>query len=419
MNPYFLMVILYMSVAVLAALDSSLTSFTLVPWFNGLRWLRVHLITLGTLTEVAFGLLPIIVAIQAGRARPAIRWDIWLALNAGLITLLVGIPLVNSALILTGGTLIFIAVLLLMRQLNALRPLPGATRQPQGEQEPTGHGFYLAGLAYLLVGILVGTGLWLNWGSFLRIAVPIEVHIHANNWGFMSLFFAGLIVDLYPRFAGRSLAWPRSIKPIFWMMTLGALGLVIGPWVNSLTFSVPGLVLHLTATTWLLLNVIKPLLMDAQVWRSPGIWHLVTSYAWILAPVLVAPLIIFKVPGFPGAGIEQNAPQALIYGWALQFGYAIIPYLFARLFLPNEPARLGGNWGSLLAVHLGGVFLWASIFNPPYYELLHGIAYLLWSLSMLPIVAALWRIVRDGLVRLDEEVEEPSKVTFSRKESLS
>lgn len=38
----------------------------------------------------------------------------------------------------------------------------------------------------------------------------------------------------------------------------------------------------------------------------------------IFIPVPVAPLIILGVPGFPGVGIEQNAPRALIYGWVLQ-----------------------------------------------------------------------------------------------------
>ena len=48
------MAILYFSMAVLVALEASLTSFTLLPFVSGLRWLRVHLITLGTLTEVVF-----------------------------------------------------------------------------------------------------------------------------------------------------------------------------------------------------------------------------------------------------------------------------------------------------------------------------------------------------------------------------
>jgi hypothetical protein len=281
--------------------------------------------------------------------------------------LLIGIPLINAALITAGGTGILIAAIALILQLRKMAP-PATDHQPR-----TGRKFYIAGLAYLLLGIIVGTGLWQGWSVWLQIKVPLEVHIHANNWGFMSLVFAGLLVDLYPGFAGRSLAWPRSLTPIFWMMTLGALGLVLGPWTQSNLFSVPGLLLHLSATIWLLLNVIKPLIGDPKL-KTPGILHLVTAYVWILAPVLVAPLIILQVPGFPGAGIEQNAPQALIYGWVLQFSYAVIPYLFRRNFLPNSPPKLGGSWFSLVAVHLGGVFLWAGIFLHDSQSILHGVA---------------------------------------------
>lgn len=402
LNPYFLFALLYIMLAVLAALDSSLASLNLLPWFNGLRWLRVHLITLGTLTEIIFGLLPILVATRSGRPRPSIRWDIWLILNAGLLTLLVGIPLVNTPLIFVGGTLVFAATSMLVQHVHELR---GAAVTP-ARTAPSGRIFYLAGLSYFLLGIIVGTGLWMGWGEWLRIAVPIEVHIHANNWGFMALVFAGLIVDLYPDFAGRSLAWPQSLKPIFWMMTLGALLLVLGPWVQSTWFTVPGILLHLSATGWLLLNVIKPLRGERSAW-GPGLWHLLTSYVWIIAPVLVAPLIILKVPGFPGAGIEQNAPQALIYGWVLQFAYALLPYLFTRFFLPNEPAKLGGNWFTLLTVHLGGVFLWASIFITDSYTVLHGTAYALWAASLIPIVLDLWRIARKGWSRLESQSVAP------------
>lgn len=396
MNPYFLVTFLYIALAVLGALDASLINFNLLPGFAGLRWVRVHFITLGALTEFAFGILPILVAARAGLPRPKIRWDIWLTLNLGLLILLIGIPMINAVLITAGGTLIFIAATLLMVQLGKMRGTDSKSHKSEGRK------FYIMGLAYLLLGILVGTGLWQGWSGWLQIKVPIEVHIHANNWGFMSLVFAGLLVDLYPSFAGRSLAWPRSITPIFWMMTLGALGLVLGPWFQSNLFSVPGLILHLSATVWLLLNVIKPLTGDRKL-RTPGMLHLITAYVWILAPVLVAPLIILQVPGFPGAGIEQNAPQALIYGWVLQFGYAIIPLLFRRTFLPDSPPKLGGNWFSLIAVHLGGVFLWAGIFLHEYQATLHGVAYGLWFASMLPIAYELWQIVRGGISHLQDQ----------------
>jgi cytochrome c oxidase cbb3-type subunit 1 len=392
LNPYFLMTVLYVSLAVLAAIDSSLTSFTVAPWFSGLRWLRVHLITLGALTEIIFGLLPALVASRTGQPRPKLRWDIWLTLNSGLATLLIGIPLVNMILIYTGGALIFTAVLLLIKQIVDLKP-----RFPEAKTG-LGRPFYLAGLSFFLLGILLGTGLWFGWGAVLRIAVPIEVHIHANNWGFMAFMFAGLLIDLYPGMSGRPVKWPQSLTTIFWMMLLGALGLVIAPWIGgdvSTYLSVPGIVLHLSATGWLLLNVILPARSTTLV-KQPGFWHLVTSYAWIIVPVLAAPLIILKVPGFPGAGIEQNAPQALIYGWVLQFGYGLIPYVFRRLFTPNEPATLGGNWFSLITAHIGGVLLWASIFITDAYALLHGAAYVLWFISMIPIAVELWRIVMEG-----------------------
>lgn len=385
LNPYLLMSALFVSMAVLGAVDNALGQFSIIPAYNGIRWLRIHFITLGAVTEALFGLVPTLVAARKGKEAPPVRWDVWLALNAGLITLLVGIPLVNEALIVTGGTLIFVAVSMLINQLSNM----GAT--PPHLKAGVGRPFYIAGLIYLLLGIIIGSGLWFGWGDALRIAVPIEVHIHANSWGFMALMFAGLFIDLFPTAIGKEWPWPRAITPIFWLLVVGALGLVLGPWVKSNWFTVPGLVMHMAGTIWLLTGVIKMLAGD----RWPvGAWHMITSYFWFFAPVLVAPMIILKVPGFPGAGIENNAPQALIYGWVLQFGYALLPYVFTRVFLSDQKAQLGGNWFSLVAVHVGGALFWAGIFLTDLQGALHGTAYTLWVLSMLPIVVQLWQIVQ-------------------------
>lgn len=400
LNPYLLMVVLFAALAALTALDASMASLGLLPFLSGLRWLRVHFITLGVVTETVFGIAAALVAARSTLARPKTRWDIWILLNGGLLTLLVGIPLINQVLILTGGAMVFGAAALLIHQLSGLRQI-SSTAQPTS----SGRRFFIAGLSFLLLGIFVGTGLWLGWPEAFLIQTPLEVHIHANSWGFMSLNFAGLIVALYAGFAQRPLAWARSISPIFWMMTMGALGLVLGPWFHVEPFTVVGLVLHLSATVWLLLNVITPLARDSSAWRGPGLWHLVTSYAWILAPVLVAPLILLKVPGFPGVGVEQTAPQALIYGWVLQFSYAFIPYLFARAFRPGQAAMLGGSWFSLIAVHLGGILLWASIFVTAWQPVLFGAAYFLWALSLIPVAFGLWRVVSGAVNALESKLQ--------------
>ncbi|MBK8030951.1 MAG: hypothetical protein IPK17_15990 [Chloroflexi bacterium] len=153
-NPYVLMTFLYLALAVLGALDASLVNFQFLPAFAGLRWIRVHLITLGALTEFAFGILPLVAAARIKLPRPQFRWDIWLTLNLGLLILLVGIPMINGALITIGGGLIFAAAILLIIQLGQLRD-PGAVTHPSGRTEILRHGARLPARGYYR-----GTGLW-------------------------------------------------------------------------------------------------------------------------------------------------------------------------------------------------------------------------------------------------------------------
>jgi hypothetical protein len=385
LNPFLLMAVFYLFVAVLAAVDAALTSFTLLPWFAGLPWLRVHFVTLGVLSEAAFGVLPAFVASGRGQAPPRTRWDIWLLLNIGLVVLLAGIPSINPTLIVTGGTLVFAAATLLILQLRGLT---------QGREGTGSFKFYVAGLSYLLVGILVGTGLWLGWSEPLRIGVPKEVHIHANSWGFASLVFGGLAIDLLAALTGKPLASPRTLTLLFWSMTLGALGLVLGPWLNgNLVATVGGLVLHIGATVSLLVLLIVGLRRQG-LFAEAGAWHLVVAYTWILLPVLVAPLILLGISGIPGADIEATAPQALVYGWMLQFLYAAAPYFVARWLLHDTGARLGGNWFSLITVNLGSLLIWASIFVVQWRSPLHAAAYVLLGISL---AAAAWQ---SGMITL-------------------
>jgi len=387
--PYLLTTLLYAFVALFAAADASLVSLNLVNAFPALRWVRVHFITLGILSQVIFGLLPLLVASLSKKPRPAVRWDIWLTLNAGLVALIAGFSSVNHPMIFAGGTLIFIAATLLLLQLWNVR----------GGDAPASLKFYITGIFYLLVGIIIGTGLWLNWSEVLYIKVPLEAHIHANSWGFMSLVFAGLLVDFIPMITGRPLGSAKDVFLIYWGMTLGAFGLVLGPWLGgSLPPTVSGLILHLAATIWLMVLMGRALKASGRL-TSAGGWHLLASYAWILLPVLVAPLILLKF--IAGGPVESIAPQALIYGWVLQFGIALVPYIARRFFLKEENPRLGGHWGSLAGVTLGSLFVWVSIFLVDIRGLLYGIGFALYALAMIYPVKELFEIVRDGLKKIE------------------
>ncbi|MCC7369515.1 MAG: NnrS family protein [Chloroflexi bacterium] len=385
LNPFLLMAALFVALAALAAVETALISLGLAPAFSGIRWLRVHLLTLGILAETVFGLTPLLVSRRAGCRAPAIRWDIWLTLNAGLLTLLVAIPPINGPLIVGGGALIFAAAVLLINQLRALAP-------PSDGTDPAGRPFYLLGLGFLLVGIVIGSGLWNGWAEPLRIAVPLEAHIHANVFGFLGLTVAGLLLDLVPTFTGRQPLRPRPTAKLAAIMGSGGLLLVLAPWTGLMPLNVVGILLYLTSTVWLLVTVARPLLGDRHAW-TPGVLHLTTGYFWFLAPLFVAPMVLSGIAGETAATIEQTAPQALIFGWAAQVGYALVPGLLGWLLHPGGQPRLGGSWVSLGAAHLGGVAIWASILIAPLQATLYALAYGFWSVALLVTLRQAWSTV--------------------------
>lgn len=387
--PYLLTTLLFTFVALLAAADASLVSINLVSAFPALRWVRVHFITLGILSQVIFGLLPLLVASLSKKPRPAMRWDIWLTLNVGFVVLVAGFAGMNHPMIFTGGTLIFISATLLLIQLWNVR----------GGDAPESLKFYITGMFYLLVGIIIGTGIYLNWSDALYIKVPLEAHIHANSWGFMSLVFAGLLVDFVPMITGRPLSTTKNVSLIYWGMTLGAFGLVLGPWLGgSLPPTISGLVLHLSSTIWMVVLMIRAFKESGKL-NGAGAWHLVSSYTWITAPIMMAPFILLGV--FEAGPIESIAPQALIYGWVLQFGIALVPYIARRFFLKEENPKLGGNWVSLVGATAGSLFVWVSIFIVPARGVLYGIGFALYALALIPPIKELFEIARDGFKKIE------------------
>jgi hypothetical protein len=400
MNPYYLMTLLYLALAVLGALDTSLVNLSILASFPGQRWLLVHTVTLGGLVELLFGLAPDVTAALAKLPRPKFHWATWVLLNGGLILLYAGIPLINASLITTGGTLIFIAALLLIWKLMELTRQRTGMDQAAGK-EPAGRApglkFYISALTFLLIGILVGTGLWLGWAEPLRIVTPKEVHVHSNLWGFASIAIAGILFDLYPAFSGLKPAKPWSINLTFWLMTLGALGMVIGPWIDDNNFTVYGLVTHTLGTIVMLIILFKPLFGKSRE-RAGGFWYLIFAYIWFLVAVVVAPLVV--AGGGFGAEVAGSGGPILIFGWILQIGYAIFPYLFARVFLPDQPARMDVNWLSLATSNGGSLIYWVSMFLAGGRSPMRGLAYLLWIISLIPILVNLMSTISRRLEQI-------------------
>jgi hypothetical protein len=97
----------------------------------------------------------------------------------------------------------------------------------------------------------------------------------------------------------------------------------------------------------------------------------------------------------------ENKP-ILIFGWILQFGYGMIPYLLVRGFQPRRPGRLGGTWFNLIPVSAGGALYLISLFLATDPGALRGVAYIFWIISLIPILLELRGIVRAGSGRIEE-----------------
>ena len=236
LNPFFYMTFLYFFLGILMVLQTSLLDFGILDNFTAvaISWVRIHFITLGILTQLLFGYLP---GYLSSKKDLTTRWDIWLLINTGLFTFFYGRSLLTNAapLMIFGGLLIFSATLLFIIQLLTIRE----------DSKSISTYFYAFAGFFLLIGIVVGVGIWAGWGDFLQIKNSLEVHIHANNWGFMNLVFTGLLIDVMPILTNKDFKWPNSIKYILVSLILGAIGLIIGPWVGVVPITVSGMIFFL------------------------------------------------------------------------------------------------------------------------------------------------------------------------------
>ncbi|MBM3450842.1 MAG: hypothetical protein FJX78_07670 [Armatimonadetes bacterium] len=291
-----------------------------------------------------------------------------------------GVPAVSRPFIVTGGTLA-LATLLWLGIALARRP----------DTNPA-YAFELAAIAFLAIGAIVGTGVWLGWSGPLGIASARETHIHANVWGFATMIFASWLVR-YGTIAAVSDAVARSLRTVFSRLAVGGSLLVAGPWIGANPVMAAGLVadaagtLRLHATTRPALREVAAVGGDVPC----GARHIRGAYAWLGAPLVGAPFVVLSAGSSLARAVESEAPQAVIFGWLLPLAIAWGPWI-ANPIVGRANARLGGTRLSLWAAHVGVLAWWDAIFAPaPVDGALRGLALALLAIAAGAATLRAWR----------------------------
>lgn len=355
---------LYLAVGLLAVTGRLVVEVGLVETLPRLRWLTIHLVTIGGLTQSLFAALPHLAGgsggTDTGSRTPAggrSRWAQWLLLNAGYPLVLIGMATGSTETAVAGATLVLAALGLLLVQVR---------RVATGRFAP----FYRVAPWFLVVGIFAAFGMLLGLHGPGGYFGSIEAHVHANVWGFLALVAAPTLLRLVPRFAGADLAHPALERVTFWGIAVGATGLVAGPWlaIHALTFT--GLAIYVVGTVALLANVVGTY-RQADCPRDGRLGHLLGAYLWLVVPVPIAPFVLLFPDLVPAAVIERAAINGLVFGWMLQLAMAFLPAVATALLavpdrgLVDLVARVDADfpaprWTQVATVNFGMLALWLT-----------------------------------------------------------
>jgi len=392
MNPFYLISLLSITAAFLSVAVQGASFVDLLPALSALNWLRVHFITIGTVTMFLFGTAPRLLAHRL-KGRPqsaAMTWAQWGLLNVGYVLVLVGMPGNSGWLASTGAWMIFAAVVLLLYSLVQIgRSAPGG--------ESTARRFYITAPFFFLWGITMAVSMLLNWSAPGGRSGILEGHVHANVWGFLAFIVAGTLLDLFPRLLKTDLARPRWVGATYWLMLLGGIGLVLGPWLALNRFTVATLFIYVAGTALLLANLIITL-THSKVGFPAAAGHLLFGYLWMITPVFFGPFIMLAPNLVPGGRIEAAATQALVLGWVLQMAMGGIPAILQGIYpgMVKNPddgkGRFGRGWPCVILVNLGNLLIWvANLMSPGPYSM-PGVAlgFGLIALGVLPFLVRLW-----------------------------
>jgi cytochrome c oxidase cbb3-type subunit 1 len=359
-NPFLLMAGLYLSVGLLAVVGTLGVESGALDALPRLRWLTIHFVTIGGLTQALFGALPALV--RSGAATTAAttrnRWFQWVTLNAGYPLVLLGMATGDTTTALAGATLVLVALGGLV--LTVFRVSLSGDHSVR---------FFRTAPWFLVVGILAAFGMLLNRHGPGGYFGSIEAHVHANVWGFLALVAAGALLTSIPHLFGADLRYPRLRSVTYWGITAGAAGLVAGPWLARHELTMGGLAVYVVGTVALLANVVGTYRAGDRT-RTRRLALVLGAYLWLAFPVPWAPLVLLFPETVPGAAIELAAIDGLVFGWMLQLAMAFLPAVVVSLGSDSHeavPLLDGGDetvgrpsWLQIASVNVGMLALWGT-----------------------------------------------------------
>lgn len=388
-SPFYLMAGVYLVIDMFAFASQALALAGVISPIPGLSWVHIHLLTIGVVVQVILGSLPSLIAARLGTRPPGrtLNTILWLLVNSSFALLLYSMPqgLSQLAAIAAGG--IFVAILLLLATLHRSGACP-----PFGSR--AGLGLFLAGPMFLLVGIYMAMSMLLNWPARGGFIGKLEGHVHANVWGFLAMVVAGVLLERIPAAVGRPLRWPKLVPVTSWILVLGTLGLVFGPWLAVLPLTILGLAVYISGTALLLLNLVTTAVAGRR-WTA-NIAHLLIAYVWLIVPAVIAPIILAITGKLPAGAVEAAAVSGLIAGWVLQIVLGALPLRLREL--RHRATGWDGCWISVILLNLGVLLDWVSAFmpSPSLMTSLKVAAYALVVVAWLPPLVAILKLLLSG-----------------------
>ncbi|MGH8891351.1 MAG: hypothetical protein ACRDV3_16510 [Acidothermaceae bacterium] len=330
------------------------------------RWLPLHTFLLGAATNaiLVWSWHFATTLLHPKRSFAALRTPVLVTANVAIVGLLIGVSRHESAVVVVGAAVLGLAVVAQGAAVLAM------SLSAQSSRFIVTVWFYLAALAFLLIGIAFGAvlavGTSQHWYARLLVA-----HLHANVFGFVALTVVGTELGLWPMVlrtrivAGAENALQRAAPTCFAGLALGVAGSVA----DSRVITALGLVGFIVGIAQSLVPFTVTAARRAP--RTPASWMLTAATVWLLAALATDLAIVVRhAHAASWAGQLDDSVPWIVAGFVVQVFLGASTYLLpvvlgggptagrrsARILDFGAPARIAGfNVGvGLLAFRLRG-----------------------------------------------------------------